>query len=1559
MACAFLDNRLDIHQSLSYGELDRQARAHAARLLELCEPGDRVLLLYPQSLEFLVGFLACLYAGVIAVPLYPPRPNRNLARMLAVLEDADARLALTTTDTAQIIHEAEVRFGVHLPCELLVHDQLTSAARPEHTRTVSIGPEDLAFLQYTSGSTGTPKGVMVSHGNLAANISFIATRCGLGPDDVMVTWLPTFHDMGLIFGLLQPLYRGAACYQMTPASFVQKPVRWLQALSRYGGTHSASPNFGFELCVRKVTEEEIDALDLSRWRTAMNGAEPIRADTIQRFGERFARCGLQPTAHTPAYGMAEYTLVASMSAADASAQWLEVEAAALEAHRVTIASAPSGSRHVVACGTSDPAAEIAIVAPDTLVRCPPGSVGEIWLRGPSNAKGYWRRPVVTAETFFAYTDDHEGPYLRTGDLGFVHEGQLYVTGRRKDLIIIRGQNHYPQDIEHTVAGDHPALRPGCTAAFTVESNGEQRLVVVQEVRAERLETLTNADRALFEDIRAQVADEHELHLSALVLLPPYHIPKTSSGKIQRALCKQRFMSDDFVHVVAAWSDLAPSGEATPAHESARPHALLPELRALVAAELGCAPDALAIDAPLARYGMDSATAVATSGAVAERFGLDVPTTLLYDHPTLARLADHLAQRLQCGDPGASELHAPRGERPAAVAAEPIAVIGVACRLPGADDPDALWRLSRAGTDVIRDRPAATRATCFGHPDQHRPGGYLARVDEFDPGYFGISPREARYMDPQQRLLLELAAEAMADAGVAPRTLIGSNTGVFVGISGRDYERLMITAGVAPHAYAATGNALSIAANRLSHAFGLTGPSVAIDTACSSSLVAVHYALASLRRGECELALAGGVNLLLDHRLSTGLDQAGMLSPDSRCKSFDAAANGYVRSEGGALVLLRRQRQASRDDDPIRGLILDTAVNQDGRSNGLTAPVGPAQEAVIASALADAGVAPAEIGYVEAHGSGTALGDPIEWHALERALGSPAGGARYVGSIKANLGHLEAAAGIAGLLRALLIAERGEIHPLCHYRRMNSNIRPTGALTVAHAVTPWAATSGSDGGTERRIAGVSSFGFGGTNAHAVVSSAPERALRPERASALPCLLSASSEAGLRALVGRVHELLSEPARAPRWADLCCTLAAGRDHARHRLAVVASSPPEAARALAAWLRGDRHPGLFTATAPAHDECPVAFLFPGQGSPLADTIGQLSRSLPRVRALVDAADALVGRHLDLCRRRTQPSAPSSTEAAQDTRVAQVSVVTQGYVLARLLSSWGVRPSAVLGHSVGELAAAAAAEVMSFEECLTLTSERARLMHALPPGGMLAIMTSEEHALALAEGLAVDLAAVNGPAQVAVSGPPEALATLEERLRAAEVSYRRLPVAHAFHSAMVDPILDQLEAVAGRGHYRAGRLLWYANVTGAPHANAPDPRYFRRHARSPVRFYDALLDLRGRGIHACVQVGSGRALLSLAREVLDGPLLATSGPKQDVWRSLSTTLARLHLAGVGVDWAAFFNDAGGQRVSGLPGPTFERRPYWFATPPAASAEASGHTSVETGVRTTAPSHP
>ncbi|MEV3874342.1 SDR family NAD(P)-dependent oxidoreductase [Streptomyces sp. NPDC049906] len=962
-------------------------------------------------------------------------------------------------------------------------------------------------------------------------------------------------------------------------------------------------------------------------------------------------------------------------------------------------------------------------------------------------------------------------------------------------------------------------------------------------------------------------------------------------------------------------------------------------------------------------GFDSLTSVELRNRLAGATGLGLPTTVLFDHPTPTSLAGRLLTELGLPD---TAPEAPAGTAGAEAAAgvpdhdEPIAVVGMGCRFPGGvEHPEDFWRLLAEGTDAVGDWPSnrGWDTERLYHPDPDHPGttysrqgGFLHQAAEFDAEFFGISPREALAMDPQQRLLLETSWEAVENAGQDPSALKDRRVGVYVGTNGQDYPALLEDAEGISEGHLLTGNTASVLSGRLSYVLGLQGPSLTVDTACSSSLVALHLAVQALRRGDCEQALTGGVTVMSTPKLFVEFSRQRGLAGDGRCKAFSADADGTGWGEGAGVLLLERHSDALRHGHPVLALISGTAVNQDGASNGLTAPNGPAQQQVIRAALADAALRADQIDAVEAHGTGTVLGDPIEAQALQAVHGQdrPADRPLWLGSVKSNIGHTQAAAGVAGVMKMVLAIRHGELPGTLHVAAPNPHVDWSGGeVRLLTERTPWPR------GDEPRRAGVSSFGISGTNAHVIVEQAPAPAAAPHPAPAaparrsrvtVPLLLSARTPESLRAQAERLLARLdADP--GVELADVAHSLAAGRASFEHRAAVLGRDRGAVRRSLTA-LAGGRSSASVLTGGTGHPGR-TAFLFPGQGSQRVGAGAGLYREDPVFADALDEALTGLDPHLDLPLRDVLFAAPGTPEAEllERTRYTQPALFALETALFRLVRHWGVRPDLLMGHSIGELAAAHAAGVLDLSDACALVAARGRLMDALPDGGaMVAVEATEEearqalqdHRAGAEDGTgAVDVAAVNGPASVVLSGDGEAVHRLARSFRSLGRRTRSLSVSHAFHSARMDGMLDEFRQVAEGLTYHAPTVAVVSNLTGrtATAEELRSPDYWVRHVRGTVRFLDGARRLRAEGATTFLEVGPGGVLSGMVSGCLPDPEDCGTVPllrdgRADVG-AVRTALASLHLRGVQVDWSAGGDGTPVRRVD-LPTYPFQRRRFW-----------------------------
>ena len=1382
---------------MTYGQMWQQAIAIAATLQSKQAYGERVLIIQKPGFNFITAYLGCLCAGAIAVPAYPPRNNHHFERLQSILSNAEANLVLTTQQNIDSFQSQAQNWPMLAHATWIASDNVQIDLAQQWQRP-NIPSDSLAMLQYTSGSTGRPKGVMIQHRHLLHN-AFLIHECFQthgASEATSVCWLPPYHDMGLIGGILQPINMGSSTALMDPVAFLQRPIRWLEAIDRYRAVISGGPNFAYALCNQAIAIEDCANFDLSCWKTAFIGAEPIKAKVIEQFAKKFAPIGFSERSFLPCYGMAEATL---MVTGRNGLHTKRVDTAALRDHRV-IEALPNElnadktnllqrSEMLVSCGFPISDVQVKVVNPHTDAPCTPNQIGEIWVNSNSVAAGYWRSPELTEQTFIDAA--HSPRFLRTGDMGFLDNGELYITGRLKELMIIRGQNFYPQDIEQAVQASYVGLRANSGAAFTVshsdkglkensddsvDENGDEALVIVQEVERTALRKLDK--EAAIKAIRRAVAEQFELQTAAIVLVKPAQLPKTTSGKIQRLRCREKFL-DRSLTVVHSWSilpdDLSsvsaasqPTAQASThiqsgdrninqgSTQSLKVEQVLEQQRIQtwllerISTHLKVNIDQIKLNEPLADYGLSSLIAVRLSGELQDWLEQPLDPTLLYDYPSIAALSEALAQRKVATGSDAEGLPSNHMAFPGypqrRYADDDIAVIGIGCRFPGAATLADYWQLLLNGDDAIQTVPSDRwdiNAYYEAEPGTAgkmttRWGGFIEEVDRFDAGFFSISPREAASMDPQQRLLLEVTWETLEQAGKVPSVLKGSKTGVFVGMSSNDYSRLKLKQQLPPSAYFGTSHALSIASNRISYVMDWRGPSVTVDTACSSSLVAIHQACQSLRMRDCDLAIAGGVNLMLDPDLSVVFSQAQMMAADGRCKTFDAAADGYVRGEGCGLVLLKPLSAALREGDSIFGVIKGSAVNQDGRSNGLTAPNAQSQQAVITQALKSARLRPDQISYIEAHGTGTALGDPIEVNAIKAVFepGRSRQNPLFLGSAKTNIGHLESAAGIAGFIKVLLSLHHRVMVPTLHCQKVNPLIDiETSPLAIAQERRTWPAQA------DPLYHGVSSFGFGGTNAHIVLGEAPNSSrtlsahlpsssasqaisqrTKEERPYHL-LTLSAKTSAALQAQVDRYRQFVVDSPDISI-GDLCFTANAARARLPHRISLVVQSRDDLLNQLASL---DVQQQEYRPPATAAQR---AFFFSERGNPWRMG-AQLYETQPQFRAWLDRCGEILQPIWQRSLTSLLYTDADGKLLLQDPYYARPALFALQYAIANIWMSWGVAPTVAIGDELGRAIAACVSGTMDLRVGLEWAAQREQALQALSTDNQRNAILEEEDRL------------------------------------------------------------------------------------------------------------------------------------------------------------------------------------------------------------------------------------
>jgi amino acid adenylation domain-containing protein len=1392
-----------------------------------------------------------------------------------------ARLAFVIENSGLTVALTQSHLAGEIPGSianvLVVDASAEPAAGEDGEPPAAVPPDTLAYVIYTSGSTGLPKGVALPHRGLANLIVQQARGFGVEADSRVLQYASPSFDAAISEIGMAFLAGAALCLPASREEVLPGPGL-LRLLREAGITHVTLP----PSVLAALPPEELPAL-----RTLIAAGEACSAEIVRRWapGRRFLN----------AYGPTEVTVCATFGEVPATTA------------RPTIGRPLRNARvHVL---------------DRDLQSVPVGVAGELFVAGVGLARGYLGRPDLTAARFLP-SPFGETPGARlyaTGDLArFRADGELEFLGRIDQQVKIRGFRVEPGEIEASLL-EHPGVREAAVVPREDEP-GERRLVayVVPERRGEAPGV---------EEVRSFLRERLPEHLLPGALVTLDALPLTPDGKLdRRALPAPRGM-----RTALRVGYVAPRTEVE--------RALAAVWREVLRVEQ------VGLDDNFFDLGGHSLHLLQIQGRIRESLGLEVSILDLLTHSTVSALATHLA-------PARSGAHLERRPGPAVPAAQSgVAVVALAGRFPGAEDVEALWRNLIAGVEslssfteeeLLREGiPAET----VKDPAYVRSKGVLDGVEGFDAAFFGVTPREAELTDPQQRIFLECAWEALERAGYLSDRETGP-VGVFAGESMNSYLFNLLSNPDLVESVGAfqtvTVNDKDFLATRVSYKLNLEGPGVTVQTACSTSLVAVHLACQSLLNGECEIALAGGVSVRVPQRSGYLYQVGGIDSPDGHCRAFDAEAGGTVAGNGVGIVVLKRLDRALADRDRVLAVIKGSAINNDGSHKaGYTAPRIEGQARVIRAAHRSAGVEAGSISYVEAHGTGTPLGDPIEVAALTEAFraSSDRRGFCALGSVKTNIGHLDAAAGVAGLIKAVLALQHETIPPSLHFKRPNPRIDfESSPFYVNDRAVEWRR------GESPRRAGVSSFGIGGTNVHVVLEEAPLQDPAPAETGPQALLLSARTGTALDQATERLaHHLERHPDLA--LADVAYTLQVGRRGFHHRRTLVCRTVSEAVQILR--TRDERR--LSSAQEEARWR-PVAFLFPGQGAQHVDMAAGVYRSRPELRRQVgDCAEILrpcLGFDLREVLYPGPEGAGRAAERLAETALTQPALFTIEYALARLWMSWGVEPEAMLGHSIGEYVAACLAGVMSLEEALPLVAARGQLIQALPGGAMLTVPLSEEEARATAPGL--EVAATSSPDLTVLSGPVDAVAAVEAELGARGLHCRRLHTSHAFHSALIDPALEAFGERVARVTLRPPSIPFVSNVTGTwiEPAEAASPGYWVRHLRSAVRFSEGVATLLQEPDRLLLEVGPGTTLATLARRhpgrssrqvVLSSlPHPQESAPADE---SLLAAAGRLWLAGFPVDWQALHE--GRWRVP-LPTYPFERQRFWVEARPREAVPAA-----------------
>ncbi|MFF1297266.1 MULTISPECIES: beta-ketoacyl synthase N-terminal-like domain-containing protein [unclassified Streptomyces] len=1495
----------------SYPELlDRARRSLTGMRQHGLRAGDTVVLCGLPLTEFFPAFWGCVLGGAqpVAVAEHPAPGSPALERLLHAHRLLDRPLVVSDAAGAAALAQAAPEL-----CVAVAQDCLHAPPADGH---IEPDPSGTALLMLSSGSTGMPKAARLTHEGLADFAASSRRILDVRPDDTMVNWLPLDHSGAFLLYHLLAVFTGCTNVHAPTERVLADPLRWLDLLHEHRAQHGWAPTFAYQLVADALAERPAGHWDLGGLKSLVCGGERIALPVLRRFLDTTAPYGIREGHIVPAWGMAETVTAVTYGQLDRPGTVHRLLKTSLGSDLIRADERTPDEDCVTFVASGSPAHGVTLrIVDDHGDLVPAGRIGRLQVHSPTRlTPGYVNNPEADVAAFPAGRD-----WLDTGDLAFLDGDQVVITGRRKDMIILHGHNVYCHEVEEAttaVAGVRQGEVAACGIPHPERGTEELAVLFVSSGADEDVRIAAEIKAALFTRLRLTAAQ--------VLPVPGEEFPRTPAGKVRRIELRDRLMTGSLgaLPVPSAQPD---------------PDAVMRVVREELDDVLGRPVD---VRLPFYELGLTSVLLVRLRARLEERLGRPVAQTAFFEHPTAAALAAHLsgAEAAQAGhvpaDTGSTA--ASTGPVPASspVADRPdqrVAVIGLALRFPGANSAERFWANLRDGVDSVRVLGDEELAAAGLTPEQRRApslvpvAGILDGAEEFDADFFGMSPKEAELTHPAHRLFLECCHHALEQGGYAaaePDTRIG----VFAGFGMNLYDHQQPSAAEVPYdatdpatgMQTAIGRQPDFLATRVAYRLGLTGPAIGVQTACSTSLVAVHLAVQALLTGETDLALAGAAAVHLPQGTGYRSHPGSILSPTGRCRAFDAEADGTVGGNGVAAVLLKRFDRALADGDTVHAVILGSAVNNDGAGKvSFSAPGVAGQVDVVRQALRRADVQPETISYVEAHGTGTQLGDPVELQALGRALGQRSGRTGFcaVGSVKPNIGHLDSCAGLAGLIKTVLMLRHRTLVPTPHLTRPNPELHLEGGpLTLATELRPWEVPDGVP-----RRAGVSALGVGGTNAHVVLQEAPPVA--PPTEPGLPVLVpvSAHDTEALDELTGQLRDRLRQRPDLSA-TDVAATLALGRPHRAARTAAVGRTGEELARALE-----DPQP---TPDAPLG---PLAFAFPGQGSARRGMASGLYAAYPAARHALERcaelfADEFGGDLLPLLL-----DGATSDGEVWPTETAQAALFAHQSALVEMWRAAGVRPALLLGHSVGEYAALYAAGALTQEDGLRLTALRGRLMHtACTSGGMLAVRADAPTARRIAQAVGGEVAAVNGPNAQVIAGSPHAVREAARLLDQERLRWRALPVDRAFHSAAIEPALGEFRAHAERVTYRP---LHTAVVTAADGEVrgagwTVDADYLCRQARLPVRFDLAMVAAVGQGCQDFVEIGAGTTLTGLGQHCAPTSRWLSGqggGDRTDQVRGFLTALGSLYRRGAALEWPTLAGHGG--RVP-LPGHPLRRVP-------------------------------
>lgn len=1507
-------------EQLSYISMIGEAEKFLGGIRKIgVRPGDQLIMQIHNDRKFLITFWGCILAGAVPVPIPVPQSasSEELNRFLKVFDLLEKPFVIIEERFKDVYKGIEDKVQCH------IFEEICNAHRD--CNWFASKANDLALLQFSSGSTGTPKGVMMTHYNIISNLIQISSALEMNIYDSTFAWIPYTHDLGLIGFHFVSMLMGNTQFKMAPEVFLKRPELWLQKLSEHRITITASPNFGLKVALGALVQGKINNIDLSSIKAMVNGAEPISVDVMEKFNMTFSRFGYDPRAMMPAYGMAEAAVGISFSPLMKPGVVHKLDRDVFSVQSRAIPCDNEKCIYFADEGYPGDGMEIRVVDENfkTLME---NEIGQILIKGPNVTQGYFNLEHLNKELFV------DG-WLKTGDLGFVCNGRLTVTGRSKDVIFINGKNYYSHDVEaiiQQVPGIGPAV-PLAVCGIHDEKAGKETVVLFIDLKSDMAEFLK-----IIIHIKNIVSEKIGFPIDYIIKAE--NMPRTNSGKIQRFKLAEEYLAgkfdDKLNEVEALLKDYDYKGREIALPETKTQYQLVE----VVAGILERSPETISIDDAFIHLGGTSIKAMQALHRIEEIKNKTIGHELFIKCKTIREMGEYIDSLAD--EPGVNDLFTKNFN---SASQYDVAIIGVAARFPKARNIDEYWDNLKNGRDSVIPVPK-DRWSVNGIPNY---AGCMDNIDKFDSQFFEIMPQEANHMDPQQRLFMEVVYELLEDAGAFRYLNREKSIGVFVGCSYNSYNEL-IASGIynqdgkfALNQTTLVGNLLNMVAARISQMYDFNGPSMTVDTACSSSLVAVELACEAIRNGNCNMAIVGGVNVLSTASTHILFAETGALSTKGKCQVFDAEADGIAPGEGVGAILLKPLQKALEDNDRIYGVIKGVAINNDGHSLGLMAPNPKGQISVLEKAYKISGINPSTISYVEAHGTGTIIGDPVEVRALNQFFGNycEKGQSIAIGSVKSNIGHLMAAAGMAGLIKVLLGMKYKKIPASLHLKIPNPQINfKNNCFYPVGDLKEWNTT-----GIPLR-AGINAFGFGGTNAHLIVEEAPKAAESQEtNERTLHILtLSAKTKKAVEKMSEELYDYVNKNPHIPL-ADIAYTRNASREHFQYRRAIIVDNMEALLNTLSNILKGTHLTNCFEGTVHRKSKGKIVFMFTGQGSQYVKMGYELYCTQPTFKRHVDECAEILKNYLpenaDI--RKIMFAQCNDGENAENilnqTQYCQPATFVIDYSLAKTLMDWGIKPDAVMGHSVGEYPAACIANIMSLKDGLKLIAYRGSLMQDLEQnGGMLYVEVEKETLEEYLERYKAEISVINGHTNLVVSGEKTELERLRIELEENRIICKELNVSHAFHSYLMESVLDKFLEIVKTVPMKRPEINFVSNITGQFVADEVlNPDYWSSHIRKCVLFGPSIDYLINKGYNILIETGPSKTLTSYAKKLVPKEkevIVASTLNKyaSGDWNSILENISYLWTKGVQIDWQAFDKDYSRRLVS-LPSYPFEAIRHWI----------------------------